>query len=284
MKIDAALAATPVSTLDLSRYVAVPTTASVAGAVEAMAAAGMPCACVVADNGLAGIFTQRDFLVRAAGRPAAWDRPIAEEMNAPVRSMGLAQSVSDGLAVMTEWWVRNVPVLDGGGGLAGSLSFYVVIREIGRLLADRLEEGAAEPGLEHSLAFVDFTGLPARHPVMVGMDDTVDVATHHMRTRGIGSVVVVDGKGGLVGILTEFDLLTKVGCAPADLSTLAVKDLMTRDPVALPIRSPVANAIREVVEHGFSHVPLLGESGRPVGMVSFRDLAGYIEASVDALR
>ncbi len=283
MNIADALAATPVSTLDLSRYLEVEATATVAGVVEAMASAGKSCACVVGDDGLAGIFTQRDALVRVIGRPAAWGRPIAEEMSTPVRTMSLDQSVADGLALMTEWWVRNVPVLNADGNLAGNLTFYAIIREIGRLLAGRLDEHAAELGVEHTLAFVDFTGLPSHHPVTVGMDDTADVAAHHMRARGIGSVVVVDERGALMGMLTEFDLLTKVGVGPADLATLTVKELMTPDPVALPVRSPIAAAIREVAEHEFSHVPLLGESGRPVGMASFRDLAAYVETSLDAL-
>ncbi len=283
MNIAEALAATPVSTLDLSRGVEVPTDVTVAETVDAMAAAGKPCACVVDDYGLAGIFTQRDVLVRIIGRPASWFRPIAEEMSTPVRTMSLDGSVADGLALMTEWWVRNVPVLHAGGTLAGNLTFYAIIREIGRLLAGRLDEHAAKPELEHTLAFVDFTGLPSHHPVTVGMDDTADVAAHHMRARGIGSVVVVDDRGALAGMLTEFDLLTKVGVGVADLSTVAVKDLMTPDPVALPVRSPIAAAIREVAEHEFSHVPLLGESGRPVGMASFRDLAAFVETTLDAV-
>jgi CBS domain-containing protein len=38
-----------------------------------------------------------------------------------------------------------------------------------------------------------------------------------------------------------------------------------------------------MAERGFSHVPLLGESGRPVGVVSFRDVAEYIELNLDTL-
>jgi hypothetical protein len=34
---------------------------------------------------------------------------------------------------------------------------------------------------------------------------------------------------------------------------------------------------------GCAHVPLLGESGRPVGVASFRDLAAYFEGSVAVL-
>lgn len=283
MNIAEALAATPVTDVDLARHVVVTPLDSVAHAVAEMAAAGRSCACVVDGGELVGIFTQRDVLMRAIGRPATWDRPIAEEMTRRVRTMGSGDSVADGLAIMNDWWVRSVPVLDGDRALIGSLSYYVVMKAI----ADRVGALAAgnAPGVavEHGLAYVDFTGLPTSRPVTVGAADGVDVAAHHMQARAIGSVLVVDDREHLVGMLTEFDLLTQVGCRHPDPALLAVKDVMTPHPVALSIRSPIAEGIAEMAKREFSHVPLLGESGRPVGVASFRDVAAYFEASVAAL-
>ena len=283
MNIADALTETPVSALDLSRYVTVSPAETTAATVNAMNAAGVSCACVVEGVELRGIFTQRDVLTRVLGRESTWNRPIEDEMTRSVRTMGADDSVAAGLAIMNDWWVRSVPVLDEGGGLAGVLSFYMIMKTIAALVAEHTGDPAAGPEVQHGLDFVDFTGLAISPPVAVSPDDTVGTAAHHMRARGIGSVLVTDDRDHLVGMLTEYDLQHQVGCTTADLEALSVKDLMTPDPVALDARSPIGDAIQQMAARGFSHIPLLGESGRPIGAASFRDIAAYLESSLVAL-
>ncbi len=283
MSIADALASTPVSSLDLSRFVSVEVDKSVAETVDAMRDAGRSCACIVDGSTLVGVFTQRDVLQRVIGRASTWDRPITEEMTASVRTMLDSQSAADGLAIMNDWWVRSVPVLDGESRFVGNLSFYTMIRTIGGMLASQINETSGQVTSEHGLAFVDFTGLNTSNPVMVRIDDTVETAAHHMKARGIGSVLVVDDHKQLVGVLSEFDLLMEIGCDRSDISKIAVKEVMTADPIVLSARSPIAEAIGKIIEHEFSHVPLVGESGRPVGVASFRDIATYVEASLAVL-
>jgi CBS domain-containing protein len=130
---------------------------------------------------------------------------------------------------------------------------------------------------------VDFTGLHTSPPVTFHVDDPVELAIHHMQVRGLGSVLVVDDRENLVGELTEFDLLTKVGCVGADLTVTTVGDVMTPDPVSLDVRSTVAEAIHRILEQEVSHIPLTAESGRPVGVASFRDIATFVETSLETL-
>jgi CBS domain-containing protein len=281
MNISDSLAAMAVTDVDLSRYVAVAPDATVATTVGTMRAAKRACACVVDAERIVGIFTQRDVLQRVIGRPVSWERPITEEMTTPLRTMGAAESVGQGLTIMSEWWVRNVPVIDEDK-LVGNLSFYVVMTVMADLLSARFGS-ADEPRLRHGLSFVDFTGLPTNPAVTVSTGETVDVAVHHMRARGIGSVLVVDGREALVGVLTEYDLLSKIGCDRRDLDNIEVEEIMTPDPVALRARSPIAGAITQMAEHGFAHVPLLGETDRPVAVTSFRDIAQYVDTSLETL-
>ena len=104
-----------------------------------------------------------------------------------------------------------------------------------------------------------------------------------MRVRGLGSVLVVDDRENLVGELTEFDLQTKIGCGGVDLAAATVGEVMTANPVSLDARSSIADAIHEILEQEISHVPLTGESGRPVGVASFRDIATFVETSLETL-
>lgn len=277
------LATLKVSELDLSRYVSVGPSETVAHTVEAMRDTGFSSACIVDDGKLAGVFTQRDVLMRVVGRPRVCDLPIGEEMTRSPRTMRAEDSVAEGMAIMTEWWVRSVPVVDADDGLVGTLSWYTVMRTMAGLIDRPLDPKKTGPKPRHGLAFVDFTGLNTSVPVMVSVDDPVDVAIHHMRARAIGSVLVIDHREQLVGILTEFDLLMKLGCTGEDLSAVSVGDVMTSEVVTLSARSPIADAIQEMAERGFSHAPLIGESSRPVGIASFRDLAAYFETSLESL-
>lgn len=283
MNIADVLAETTVTDLDLSRYVRVSPDTSIRDTVETMSEADRSCACVVDGEELVGIFTQRDVLLRVIGRTSVWDKPVSDEMTKTVRTMRDDQTVSDGLAVMNDWWVRSVPVVDENKNLMGSLSFYTVMKLIADQLTARLGDKAIEPEVQHGLSFVDFTGLHFHPPVVVNVEDTVDIAAHQMKARGIGSVLVVDDRENLVGVLTEFDLQTKVGCDRADLEAIPVKDVMTPDPTTLRARASIADAIREIADLGFSHVPLVGESGRPVGVASFRDIAAFVETSLESL-
>lgn len=269
---------TPVTELELSRFVRVAPDTTIAATVAAMTEQGESCACVLDDDALVGIFTQRDAL-RIVGRPSAWNRPISDEMTRPVKTIDAQQSVADGLAIMTDWWVRNVPVLEGGS-LVGNLSFYTVMR----LIADGVRSRAADDkGIRLGFTFIDFTGLSMSTPVTVSADDTIDVAIHQMRARAIGSVLVVDDRESLIGLVTEYDALTRLGCRVEDLSTVTVGDVMTPDPVAVTARSPLAEAIGSMADKGYAHVPILGETGRPVGVASFRDLAAYFETMLATL-
>lgn len=278
-----ALAEINVSDLDLSRYVAVEPSEKVAETVRAMRESDYSSACVVSDGELAGIFTQRDVLTRVIGRPHVCDNPVGEEMTTTVRTMQADQSVADGLTIMRQWWVRNVPVLDGDHHLVGSLSWYTVMRTIAGLLDNPAEETPTEPTFEDEMEFVDFTGLNTSPPVLVSSGETADVAVHHLRTRAIGSVLVTDERGHLVGIVTEFDVLTSLGCASDDLSSVPIGEVMTPDPVTLSARSPVVEAIRQMAERNFSHAPLMGESGRPVSVASFSDIVSYLDTSLESL-
>lgn len=281
MTIAQTLAETSVSTLDLSRYITVAPHTTVADTVGAMSEADRSCACVVSGDVLVGIFTQRDVLLRAIGRPSTWDRPIDTEMSRTVRTMGDDGTAAGGLAVMVEWWVRNVPVVSEGVALVGNLSFYTLMRLMAESLAERIDNHS-EPHTEHGLSFVDFTGLNMSPPVILGLEEPASNIAHHMRARGIGSVLIADERGQLAGIVTEFDLQKRVGCKHPDPSVMRAGEIMS-EAIALSPRSSIADGIREIAEHGHSHVPLVGESGRPAGTASFRDLAAYVEATLDTL-
>ena len=283
MTVADALHDAPVTDLDLSRHVIATGDDNVADTIERMSAAGYSCALVSDGGKLAGIFTQRDVLMRVVGDPTRADDPITELMTEAPRTIKSSQSVAEALAIMNELWVRSVPVLDDDSTIRGTVSFYVLMQLIAELLADHALATPTEVSAHHGLEFVDLTGLNTSSPATVHLDDTLDAAVDMMKTLAVGTVFVVDPREHLSGVITEFDLQAKGAWKEADLASRLATDFMTPDPPSLSARSPIADAIQEMAASGVSHVPLLGESGRPIAVASFRDVANYFETSVGVL-
>lgn len=283
MNLADALSMTPISSLDLSRYVTVPLSATVGETVQAMREGERSCACILDGDTLAGVFTQRDVLHRAIGRPGNWSAPISDQVGGPLKTIDNSSSVTDAIEVMNRWWIRNLPVVDGDGRFVGNLSYWTVMATITNLLASRIDASQLEPAVRDGLDFVDFTGLNLYPPVMINQSESLEVAVHHLRNRGISQLLVVDDREHLVGTLTEFDLQMRVGCEVADLESLVLAEIMTSPPKAIAVRSPVSRAISALVDNVDSNVALLAETQRPAGVASFRDITAYLESSIEAL-
>jgi CBS domain-containing protein len=103
----------------------------------------------------------------------------------------------------------------------------------------------------------------------------LDEALRMMRERRQGCILVTR-EGKLSGIFTERDVLMKVVGTKIDLTHTPLRPYMTRDPVRLPADAIVAYALNKMVGEGFRHVPLTDEEGRPVGVVSMRDIIEYV--------
>jgi CBS domain-containing protein len=114
--------------------------------------------------------------------------------------------------------------------------------------------------------------LGPRTPLCLSPDATLSDAIRLMREHHVGCVLAVEDDR-LVGILTERDLLLKL--EGGDLSQ-PVRDLMTPDPEVLHPDDPIVYALHRMSVGGYRHVPLVDEGGRPVGMVSVKDIVHYV--------
>ncbi len=105
--------------------------------------------------------------------------------------------------------------------------------------------------------------------------DTVRAAAQLMEQNHIAAVLVVEGEK-LVGIITERDLTTKVLAKDLDADQTLIADVMTANPDTLePSESPT-NALELMSVRGYRHLPVI-EDGKPVGIVSIRDLYASVK-------
>jgi CBS domain-containing protein len=121
--------------------------------------------------------------------------------------------------------------------------------------------------------------VKSQTPLLLAESVSVGSACQAMRSRGVGSVLVVDAKDRLTGIFTGRDavrLLAKVD----DASVVPLGEAMTRSPVVIPPTSRAIDALRAMAEADCRHLPVVHE-GTIHGVISRRDFKGMeLEAFV----
>ena len=90
-----------------------------------------------------------------------------------------------------------------------------------------------------------------------------------MALRGVGAILVVEDER-LVGIFTERDMVFRVVARGLDAQTVALSEVMTRDPITVAPDKPFGYALVVMQENHFRHLPVL-EDGKPVGIVTSRN-------------
>ncbi len=276
-------AARTLTSLDLTRYARVSIGSRVRDVVAAMNEANRTCACVSGGGAPIGMLTDRDVLTRVVGYPLTWDMPVEMVMTPEPESVFDTSSVAAALEVMNRFRFRNLPVVDETGRLIGNLDRFSLLRFAAKVLFSEDSVGEHELAAQHGLLFVDFSGLELANPVVVTPDADLKHVVHTMRGRGIGSVLVVNGGGETVGIFTDHDAQARVACKVENLAMVPVASVMTPGPMSLPIEAHVGDGLKLMAEHGLSHIPLTDQTGQAVAMVSFRDIADYVETILKAM-
>ncbi|MEM1873330.1 MAG: CBS domain-containing protein [Acidilobaceae archaeon] len=111
------------------------------------------------------------------------------------------------------------------------------------------------------------TPLIVLHPI-----HSVREAARIMMEKNIGSIVVVDERGALLGIVTKTDIVRLVARG-GDVDRTTIGEIMTKNPVYVLADTPLEEAARIMGYYGIGHLPVLDEkSKKPVGMISKRDI------------
>lgn len=116
-----------------------------------------------------------------------------------------------------------------------------------------------------------FQSIPHRHVVSLPPQASVWDAACVMTKANCGSVLIIDGAGVMLGILTERDLMTRVLTKALNASTTPVSDVMTQHPLCVLPEMTVSDAVLILLERGFRHLPIVSAAGKILGVFSIRD-------------
>ena len=106
--------------------------------------------------------------------------------------------------------------------------------------------------------------------VTIGPEDSIRQALGRLAEHNIGALVVVDGQGGLAGIVSERDIVRALARSEAILVE-PIASIMTRDVVVGTPQDDLAAVGNTMTEHHIRHLPVF-EGSRLVGMISIGDV------------
>jgi len=125
--------------------------------------------------------------------------------------------------------------------------------------------------------------------VAVEMDDSLKVIMEIFDNVPFHHLLVVES-GKLFGVISDRDLLKaispNIGTAAEtdrDLATLRKRahQILTRKPVTLTPDADIYDAIESFNTHNISCIPVVDYEGKPVGIISWRDILNAIETMRD---
>ena len=116
--------------------------------------------------------------------------------------------------------------------------------------------------------------VPIEKIIKVDRDVSVKTAAEMMRDNGIGSIFITSGEG-IIGILTDTDLVRRVVAAGADPLTTTVEKIMSAPITSIEGNLTLLDANDLMAKQHIRHLGIT-KDGEMVGMISVRDLVVFL--------
>lgn len=117
--------------------------------------------------------------------------------------------------------------------------------------------------------------------------DCIADAAIALTEKKIGALLVEDDGGGIVGILSERDIVGGMGQHGADLKDVAVSELMTRDIIRCSPADTINEAMAMMTNRRIRHLPVF-DGDQLIGFISIGDLVKFriteVQAEAEAMR
>ena len=136
------------------------------------------------------------------------------------------------------------------------------------------EEGSHVKALDSSTFRKPIKSIRVKKPLTLSPDKTVADAIELMQKNRVGCVVITEHEK-MVGIFTERDVMMRVaGKKLAEQRKL--KEFMTSKVEGFQPEDSVAFVLNAMHVGGYRHVPVVDESGKPLAVISIKDIVGFL--------
>jgi CBS domain-containing protein len=114
------------------------------------------------------------------------------------------------------------------------------------------------------------------HPIVVDAATPVAQCARLMDHHDIGALGVMR-EGRLVGVLTDRDIVIRAVARDSDTRSITAGDLATFEVVTVAVDAAVEEAERRMHDRAVRRLFIVGEDGRPLGILTVDDLIALRE-------
>jgi CBS domain-containing protein len=126
----------------------------------------------------------------------------------------------------------------------------------------------------------DLLEISSRPAVTVTEDADLEIIASLMREHQVGCVFVIDDGGRVSGVVTDHDIVVRALARGWGVGTQA-RHIMSTDVACIGHDRTVCDAGLQMAIHHHHRLPVVDESGRPLGVVANDDLSRARSAAAD---
>ncbi len=220
---------------------------------------------VVTDNDIpVGIFTEKDVLKRIVNKLDPKKTSVREVMTAPIRAVREETHIVEAFGKMYKGKFRHLLVRGRRGKIVGIVSMRRILG-----LAVELGQGLSET---KTLGGIMSSGVPTVDESL-SVSETID----QMVQKGLASVIVTTA-GKPRGIFTERDVLKRVAVTEMNTKNTTIKQVMTSPLITMASTDFIRDVLAEMYRRDIRNMPVSGEKGELIGIVSMADILQYAQA------
>jgi CBS domain-containing protein len=238
---------------------------SIQDVMETMTTKNVGCVVLTDKQMPTGIFTERDVLKRVMNKNLDFKKAgIREVMTSHIYAVEEDTHIVEALGKMYQKKFRHLLVRGKERAIVGMVSMRDILK-----LAVKLGEGLSDSRTIGSI----LSGNPVTADVSQSIYETIEIMVKKNKTG-----VVVQGGGKPKGIFTERDVLKRVATKDIDTKKTPIKRVMTTDFKTASHSTLVGEILAEMYQKGFRNLPIRGDEGELVGVVSMGDVLKYAKA------
>jgi len=131
------------------------------------------------------------------------------------------------------------------------------------------------------------TAIPVKDimstPVITVVEsDSAENVARHMAEKDLGSIVVVDGEGNPVGIITERDIVVRVTAKNLLPSNVKASSIMSSPLRTIGPEADIKKAAELMHKHRIRRLVVL-DKGRMIGVITSRDITAITPALIEII-
>mmetsp|Transcript_2111 Transcript_2111/g.4695 ORF Transcript_2111/g.4695 Transcript_2111/m.4695 type:complete len:2680 (-) Transcript_2111:336-8375(-) len=271
--------------------------------VGVMMAEARKAALIVENGNLIGIFGFKDMMTRAIAKQLPLDLTAVSTVMTPnPESVSPDTTVLEALQIMHDNKFLTLPVCEANGGVIGIVDVMDCVYASGgaegwrSIFANAMECDDVETSSVHSFKSAPrsikssksarkkderpVSKLRPKKPILTVTTESVLSVVQTLASKRGDAALIVNGNGGLAGILTDTDITRRVVAKQLLASSTNVTDVMTANPTCVSMSDSAMDALVTMVENRFRHLPVTDDNGSVVGCL---DIAKCLNDAISKL-